>query len=77
MKSLWLIVAAGLVILASRISYDAGQSEQRKFEALCMSPGVRCVIQFAPRYLLAHHGEVEVMPWAWSAEWLDDERGAQ
>jgi hypothetical protein len=80
MKSLAFLVAASLLILAARISFVAGQREQKSFEALCQSPGVRCVIQYSPSYLLAHPDpQIEILPWAWSQwtpEWLEAEQGA-
>ena len=63
MKSLYFLIAAALLILASRISFDLGQqSSQQKFADFCSSPGVLCTIRVGDLYLSSHGGEIDMLP---------------
>ena len=54
MKSLLLLIAAGLLILTWHVAYSHGQRELREFTAECGSPGVRCVMLLSPEYVQTH-----------------------
>lgn len=70
MKSLWLLIAATLIILA----YHAGGAKQRQFEALCAQPGVLCTVQIKPdRFTPQLQGMLAYMP-AWVVPvWMEDD----
>ena len=51
-----------------------GQSFERRyrdFQAMCSEPGVRCVVEFSPAYLMTHRG-IEV-PRSIVGEFADDD----
>jgi hypothetical protein len=73
MKAFWGLVAVGILILAANVAYTAGQQEQRAFEALCESQGVRCAVQITSDYLLAH--DQLAIPEYTTGEWLEGNGG--
>lgn len=63
-----------LMWVVAVVAFNAGAQKQRRFEALCGEPGVRCIVRFTSGYLVAHHGSFVPFPRYTVAE-LGDERG--
>lgn len=56
-QRLWFLAAAGILLaFTANVSYYLGHREFRDFQAMCAEPGVRCVVEFSPAYLMTHRG---------------------
>lgn len=65
------IFIAVLFVFTAVVAFRDGQQKYRDFQAMCSEPGVRCVVEFSPAYLMTHRG-IEV-PRSIVGEFADDD----